>query len=55
MDVTTLGFNKEFGRAESLSVVIGGSACVNVGVPGVNVGEDKGTAAIFLVIYLNGG
>lgn len=51
----SLLLNSEFGRAGCLPMVIGGSASVNIGVLRTNFGEDEGTAAIFLILYLHCG
>lgn len=55
IDTMTWLLNNEFGWAQCLPMVIGGSTCVNVAVIRANFGYDQGTTAIFLVLYLNWG
>lgn len=49
----TLLLNNKFGWAGRLPMIIGGSTCVNITVLWANFGNNQGTAAIFLILYLN--
>lgn len=51
----TLLLNGKFSRAECLPVIIGGSTCVDVTVVQASLSNNQGTAAVFHILYLNGG
>lgn len=52
---TKLLLNSEVGWAARLSLVIGGSTGVHIGVLGADLVENQGATAIFLILYLHRG